>query len=74
MKIEVVIKNNDHSGPVLDIYYEDIKEAFLVGRIFEQLVAFNMAGWLNSNNNYIRIPLVKSLPNGLAETYEEDRD
>lgn len=63
-------QNSDFDGPVLDIYYSNISEAFDMGNLFQKIHENNKCSW--HGNMCIRIPLINmdKIGNALPKTYE----
>lgn len=63
--IRLTIKNSDHNGPVLDIYWDNSDEAFEIGRLFADIAAMKKCVWQGPGS--IRVPLINMSKIGTAE-------
>ncbi|MCK9439418.1 MAG: hypothetical protein WC188_04705 [Candidatus Caldatribacteriota bacterium] len=64
MRIKIPEKQSDFDGPVIDIYFENIKDAFEIGKIFQQICSLDKCVW--EGNNHIRLPLIDMTKSGIA--------
>jgi hypothetical protein len=65
MLVKFVKENSDYEGPVLDIHYTNIEEAFALGVVFQEAVTLNRCVW--KGNNFLRIPLIEMTDIGTAK-------